>query len=159
MTHRTVHNPQQKYDMWNTLAGALFDSNLITARLVLALAEFFWALLLLLPGDTLERPVYSNFRLLLPELVWVFIFFITGVLQMIVVLKGHFNTRFARYLASWNAFLWVFMAASVSMSVYPPPATAGSEIALAFLATWICIRPLILLNMHNHAIRSNRLQF
>lgn len=46
---------------------ALFDSDLVASRLVIALAEWFWFALLLWPGDTMARPTYLVMSHVMPE--------------------------------------------------------------------------------------------
>ena len=52
------------------MSRALFDSDLIASRLALFLAEALWAIMLFWPGDTFDRPTYSEMAKLAPELVW-----------------------------------------------------------------------------------------
>ena len=50
------------------MSSALFDSDLIASRLALFLAEALWAIMLFWPGDTFDRPTYSEMAEVAPEL-------------------------------------------------------------------------------------------
>jgi hypothetical protein len=62
-----------------------------------------------------------------------------------------FHSRFARYFAGWNALLWCYTVVGMMISVYPPPAAIGGEIALSVLALWIFARPYALSAMLGRA--------
>lgn len=125
------------------MTTALFDSDLIATRLALALAELLWALMLAWPGDTFARPTYSLMRWIAPEAAWAIAFLLTSILQYVIVADGACRTRWARWFATWNALLWVTTIAAMLLSIYPPPAAIGGEVALMVSAVWIWARPLI----------------
>lgn len=137
------------------LSNALFESDLISIRLTLSLAELCWAIMLLMPGDTFDRPTYAIMRALGPEWVWTIIFALSAALQFTIVLTGNFKANWARTFAMWNAALWVFSVFSMLMSVYPPPAAIGGEIALMIAAVWIWVRPLIVEHGAMRCLRVN----
>jgi len=128
----------------NNLSKALWDSDLIASRISLALSEFFWAVMLLWPGDTFTRPTYALMHKAANEEVWGILFLASAVTQMSIVLMDDMHSRFARYFAGWNAALWTYVVTSMLISVQPPPAAIGGEIALALIAVWIWARPNIL---------------
>lgn len=128
----------------DSFSKAIFDSDLISTRLTLALAELLWCLMLLWPGDTFDRPTYTLMADAASEPVWAIIFGITAILQYSIVLKNAFNEDWARVFATWNAGLWLFVVGSMLLSVYPPPAAVGGEIALMVAAVWIWARPLLI---------------
>jgi hypothetical protein len=126
-----------------SMTDALFDSDLVASRLALALGEACWAIMLLWPGPTFGRPTYHIMSDVASENAWAAAFLLTSILQFTIVIQQDFDGKFARYFSAWNAFLWVFVVGSMLLSVYPPPAAIGGEIALAVSATWIWLRPLI----------------
>lgn len=126
------------------LSKALFDSDLVASRLALALAEMCWAAMLLWPGDTFDRPTYSMMGHVENEHTWAFAFFVTSVMQFSIVVQADYHGKFARYFAGWNAALWIFTVTSMLLSVHPPPAAIGGEIALMVTATWVWLRPFVL---------------
>ena len=131
------------------LSSALFDTDLISTRITLAMAEVLWALMLFWPGDTFVRPTYAIISGVMSETAWAFTFLISGILQIGIVLFNQYGRPWAQVFANWNAVLWVFVVGASLMSVYPPPAAIGGEIALACAAFWIWVRPLIIREVFN----------
>lgn len=125
----------------SAFSRALFDTDMVTSRILLAWAEFWWAGLLLWPGDTFGRPTYAIMAEVMPEECWGFVFLLTSVMQGAIISKQDFHSREARNFAAFNAALWAFCVLSMLKSVYPPPAAISGEIALATAAVWIWLRP------------------
>jgi len=130
--------------MIESLSKALFDTDLVATRLMLFVAEALWAVMLFWPGATFEREVYAVMREVTTESAWAFVFSVTATFQLTIIVTQDYDSRFARYFAAWNATLWVFSVSSMLVSVYPPPAAIGGEMALACAAVWIWLRPAIL---------------
>ena len=128
----------------NGVSKAIFDSDLIATRLGLFLAELLWAVMLFWPGDTFNRPTYSEMGKIAPEMFWAFAFLLSSILQVSIVIYEHFHEVWAKVFAAWNAVLWLAAINLMIAGVYPPPAAIGGEIALTVSAVWIAIRPFIL---------------
>lgn len=111
-----------------------------SARWLLATAETLWAITLFWPGDTFDRPTYSQMSLLLPELGWAALFGIMAACQWFILLSGRYHTRSAIAFAFWNQMLWWYVVVSMYVSVYPPPAAISGELALALGASWVYLR-------------------
>lgn len=126
------------------MCSALFDSDMIATRLTLSFAELTWAIMLLWPGDTFIRPTYTAMGHIAPEMVWAAIFLVTSLVQGGIVAIDACSSPWARCFATWNALLWATTIICMLISVYPPPAAIGGEIALMFSAVWIWVRPLII---------------
>lgn len=126
------------------MSRALWDTDLVGCRMMLAIAEILWGLMLLWPGDTFGRPTYANMANVMGENAWAIMFMLSGITQGTIVLLEDFSSRFARYFAAWNSVLWMFVVTAMLTAVYPPPAAIGGEIALMLVAVWIWIRPFIL---------------
>lgn len=133
-----------KKHLINPVANALFNSDLISTRIVLGIAELAWCLMLLWPGDTFARPTYSIMSILMPELCWAFVFGVSALLQFHIAVNQCWYEHWARVFATWNASLWILVVGSMILSVYPPPAAIGGEIALTLAAIWIWARPLLI---------------
>ena len=133
------------------MSRALFDSDLIATRLALFMAEALWAVMLFWPGDTFDRPTYSEMAKLAPELVWAAAFGISAVLQICIVIYQQCDRTWAHTFAACNAVLWCASVGLILVGVYPPPAAIGGEVALAVSALWIAIRPAILQKGERHA--------
>jgi len=127
-----------------SLSRALWDTNMVTSRLLLSMAEFLWGVLLLWPGDTFGRPTYHIMAQVMPEDCWGLVFLLTSIMQISIVIKEEFHSREARYFAFFNMALWVFVVLSMLASVYPPPAAVSGEIALSCAAFWIWFRPFLI---------------
>ena len=127
------------------MSRALFDSDLIATRLALFMAEALWAIMLFWPGDTFDRPTYSEMARLAPEMMWAAAFGISAVLQICVVIYQQCHKTWAHVFAVWNALLWWSSIGLMLVGVYPPPAAIGGEAALAVSALWIAVRPLYFL--------------
>ena len=127
-----------------SLSKAFFDSDLVHTRIILSLGEFLWAVMLLWPGDTFGRPTYDVMSRVMSEASWGFVFLVSSILQFSIVVYEQQNRDWAKVFANWNAVLWVFVVGASVVSVYPPPAAMGGEVALAFAAFWVWIRALIL---------------
>lgn len=130
---------------------ALWDSDLIANRVILAMSEFFWSIMLIWAGDTFNRPTYHYMAVIMPEFMWGIVFFISAILQTYIVVSGNLHTKCARYFALWNMSLWIYVVVSMLFSVYPPPAAIGGEIAVAISACWIWVRPHILIAGYKRA--------
>ena len=89
------------------LSCALFDSDLISTRLTLAMAEMLWCFMLLCPGDTFTRPTYDVMSNIAGETWWAAFFGISSILQFAVVLRNELQSNWARVFAMWNASLWI----------------------------------------------------
>lgn len=127
----------------NGVSDALFKSDFVATRLILAMAELIWALMLFWPGNTFSRPTYTVMGEIAPELCWAVLFLFTAGIQYYIVATKATQTKAAWYFSCWNALLWVTAVGSMLISVYPPPAAIGGEIALMFAAVWIWACPLI----------------
>ncbi len=125
------------------MRAALFDSPLVTSRLSLALGEMLWAIMLLWPGDTFERPTYTIMGQIAPEACWAVAFLFTAGVQYWIVAMELYDTRAAWLFSGWNTALWFTAIGCMLVSVYPPPAAIGGEVALAVSALWIFTRPIV----------------
>lgn len=127
-------------NLFTRLVSIFFYSDLHATRFTLSTAELIWAITLLWDGDTFGRPTYSQMSTVMPENAWGFIFLISGITQLSILIRGDFHSRFSTYFAGWNAALWLYVTISMYMSVFPPPAAISGEAALALAAGWIWIR-------------------
>lgn len=137
----------------DSLTKALWNTDLVSSRLVLGLAELFWFLLLIWPGETFGRPTYNGMARVMPEEAWALVFALSSFTQFTIVIRQDFHCWPARYFAAWNMVLWVYVVVSMLLSVYPPPAAISAEITLALASIWIWIRPFLLLKAYERADR------
>ena len=131
--------------LMHSATKALFDSDLVASRLIIALAEWFWFALLMWPGDTMSRPTYHVMSHVMAEHAWAFVFLLSAVAQTSIVMTQSYHSLFARMFSGFNAALWTFVVISMLLSVTPPPAAISGEIALALASIWIWLRPHIII--------------
>lgn len=134
-----------KETILDSLTHTLWNTNMVMTRLILGIAEFFWFLLLMWPGETFGRPTYAHMSHVMTEEAWALVFFFSSVTQVTIVIRRDFYNALARYFAAWNMVLWVYVVGSMLLSVYPPPAAISAEITLALASIWIWVRPYLLL--------------
>lgn len=127
-----------------SISKVMFDSDMTNTRLTLAFAEILWSIMLFWPGETFDRPTYLAMARIMSETSWGFVFLISAILQIRIVVLSQQNRDWAKVFANWNAVLWVTVVGSALFSVYPPPAAMAGEIALACAAVWIWLRPILL---------------
>lgn len=139
-----------------SFSRAIWDSDLIASRLTLCIAEFSWAIMLLWAGDTFSRPTYAVMARVASEELFSLVFLMSAIVQLSIVLMEDFKSHFARYFSAFNAALWFFVVVSMLLSVDPPPAAIGGEIALMVSAIWIWARPAFLLKGYESAIAAAR---
>ncbi len=130
-------------DRRKALKRVVWKSDLIASRITLAIGEFFWAIMLLWPGDTFSRPTYDHMSNIMPEELWGIVFLISSTIQVSIVLADKMNSAFAWYFAGWNFVFWGYTVWSMLASVYPPPAAIGGEMAMVLSAGWIWLRPIL----------------
>jgi hypothetical protein len=135
----------------HSISRLIWDSDLIGSRFVLALAEMLWAVMLLWPGDTFARPTYAMMATVMSEHAWAALFFISATTQATIIVQEDFHSKFARYFAGFNTCLWCFVVTSMLLSVYPPPAAIAGEIAIAASASWVWVRPYLLVEGYKRA--------
>lgn len=136
---------------WGAVSRALFDTDLTGIRCALAFSELLWAVLLIWPGPTFDRPTYHAMAHVMLEEAWALLFFASAVTQIMVVVQEDFHSTFARYFAAYNSVLWIFVVVSMMISVYPPPAAISAKITMAIFAAWIWVRPYILAEGYRRA--------
>lgn len=130
-------------DVWYAVSRLVWDTDLVASRFILAIAEFIWAIMLFLPGNTFPENKVPHLAYL-PEYVWGSIFLFSGLVQLGIVLYEHIRTNFARIFAMFNAFLWIYLVLSILIDSYPPIVGIAGEITLMLTAAWIWLRPYIL---------------
>jgi len=134
-----------KHKLLKELSHTLWDSDLLVSRITLAIAEFSWAVMLLWPGETFDRKIYSTMALFTTEEVWGFVFLASAVIQVYIVLSGSIHSKLSELFAGWNAVFWIAAMVSLLLSMkYPASATLSGNIAVSCVAVWIWIRPFIL---------------
>jgi hypothetical protein len=123
------------------------SSELLNIRLALFLAELFWGLSLISPGETFSSQGYDWLNFLMPEFCWGVLFLIVASIQLFILLCHSFHSFFSIVFAGFNAILWWFVVIGIFASVYTPPAGASGNVALAFAASWVFVRSGVVLSL------------
>ena len=130
---------------WSTLSKLTWDTDLTSSRFILAIAELIWALELFWPGNTLDLKYSSvNFVGIVPEILWALIFLSFGVIQLYIITYSIIHTKFSKFFAFADAFVWTYFVLSILIQTYPPVVAMASSITLVIVANWIWARPYIL---------------
>jgi uncharacterized membrane protein len=143
MRKTDIQHGVKKKDIWYSVTRLMWDTDLIYSRFTLALAEFIWALILLMPGNTFPTSEFPKLGFM-SENIWGIIFLISGVIQTMIILYEHMHNKFARRFAMINAIMWIYLVFAILIDTYPPVAGIAAEFALMIIAVWIWVRPYIL---------------
>ena len=135
------------------LSRALWDSDLVATRISLAIGELAWSIMLLWPGETFNRPTYTVMSQAMNEELWGLVLLLSGATQITIVMTDEYHHWFSRIFAAWNGMIWAFLVVSMMISVSPPPAAIGGEIAMACAALWVWLRPSMLQGMYDKVDR------
>ena len=118
----------------------LFRSDLEATRLMLAWGAIFWAIMLIWPGDTFDRPTYTLMGRYASESIWATAFMVQGLIMMHSLLCGHKSRITLVADAVLGCILWTVSCMCMLASVYPPPAAISAEICAAVASWWILVR-------------------
>lgn len=123
--------------VWVVLYG-----DTIVPRCILALIAALWSFMLFLPGDTFERPVYSNMLLIASETYWACAW---GTYSVVLVWRIFSASTARAWLAlivnSAGMLLYGTATACIIFSkVWPAPAATAGDIGLSLIAVWVLAR-------------------
>lgn len=123
------------------ILGLILYSDLHATRFTLGLAELIWAVSLFWPGDTFGRPTYTAMKhTMISEEIWGCIWLFSALTQWWILYTVRYHQSTSVLFACANSILWWYVTLGMYLSVYPPPAAIGGELALCVAATWIWIR-------------------
>lgn len=142
---------QKLFNLLHNIFGAILPSSrflrviatvdLTAVKLVLIPSSILWALLLLWPGLTFDRPTYSIMRELFNENIWGFLFGIHGWILAHFVYDTNTKWRTVYYLNNFlGCLLWSSSSLMMLFSVYPPPAAISGELVLSLASIWLFLR-------------------
>lgn len=116
-------------------------SDLHVTRFTLGLAELIWGVSLLMPGRTLDRPVYVAMgHLCSSEEAWGFLWLASSVVQFYIVGTGKYHTPWSVAFACFNSVLWWVVTLSMYLSIFPVPSYVSGDTALSVAATLVWVR-------------------
>lgn len=135
------------------LSKILFDMSLGPLRLALGVAEFIWALNLLLPLNAFQREEYAVMASLAPDYVWGLVFLLSSILQMTITMTNTSHLVRAKIFYFYNFLLWGFAVFSVFFAIHPPPVALSGDLVLVAAAGWSFIRPILVCLMVEKSIK------
>jgi hypothetical protein len=136
----------------SALSRTIFDTQLVSARMSLCLAEFLWFVFLIFPGNTFDRPIYALMKTVLTEDLWSLIFLVSAACHFYIIISENFYGIFARMFSLLNSLLWVSVVVLVLVASNGfAPASLAGDAALAIIAIWIWLQPKILFRGICHA--------
>lgn len=113
------------------------------ATIASVLSGYLWAIFLLFPEDTLDRPTYRHMREVLPDdEYWAALFIAVATLQL-----WRLYATTSRKAIKWEYLLkiiacsmWSFVGLACMFSLYPPPAAMSDTLVIAFGCWWDLLR-------------------
>lgn len=124
------------------------ETDLIALRFTVAIASLTWFAMLLWPGNTFDRPMFSIVEGAMSEIAWAMLFCIHGI----SVLFSLFSCSKQRILIFLDgilgSFLWSGMSIGMLSTMFfhsidsymSMPAASGPSIIIALATWWILIR-------------------
>lgn len=123
---------------------ALWDSDLIASRVVLAGAGLLRGLMMLWPREALTS-----------EHLWAMAFVFVAFFQIYILATERFYDPVSRLFAGFSASVWCISTCLMALSGNQSPAETSGNIMLSIAALWIFARPYVIVErMHAHAKRT-----
>lgn len=136
----------EKVTLKNKLNHLFNDSDLLAIRFMLATGSLLWGAMLLWPGDTFTRPMFSVVRQVMPEIFWAVLFLISGAAGMYSLFYGNVKRSLVWFDSLLGCFLWSSITIGMFMSAFTignnatPPAAIAPSVIMALASWWILIR-------------------
>jgi hypothetical protein len=116
-------------------------SDTTPTRFMLAIAASSWSLMLALPGDTFERPVYRYMALVGPEWAWAWLWGFHAAGMWWRTFSDKPRPIAALLINMLGVMLFTSSAISIFLSLtYPLPAAVAADVVFALAAFWVLIR-------------------
>ena len=129
-----------------TLAGrviwVVLYGDTIVPRCILALIAVLWSAMLFLPGDTFERPVYTNMALIAPETYWGSAWCVYAIVLTWRTFSASMHRKWLTLSINTVGLLLYGTAAAciVFSNVWPAPAATAGDIGLSLISVWVLMR-------------------
>ena len=132
----------------STLCHLAFDSNTEATRVVVAIGSLLWGIMLLMPGDTFSRPMFSVLNDTLSETNWGMLFLGHGIIATLSIVFSRCGRICFIFDGFAGCFLWSAITLGMLLSaVYHPttpefsfPAATSPSIAITLAAWWLLFR-------------------
>lgn len=141
-------NTCRKSSTVSTLCHLAFDSNTEATRVVVAIGSLLWGIMLLMPGDTFSRPMFSVLNGTLSENTWGMLFLGHGIISCLSIVFSRCGRICFIFDGVAGCFLWSavtigMLLSSVYNSTTPEfsfPAATSPSIAITLAAWWLLFR-------------------
>jgi len=113
------------------------------ATIASVLSGYLWAIFLLLPEETLNRPTYRHMADVLPnDDCWAALFVIVASLQLwrLYAVTTRKAIRWEYCLKIVACAIWSYVGLACMLSLYPPPAAMSDTLVIAFGCWWDLLR-------------------
>ena len=125
-----------------------FDSNTDATRVVVLIGSVLWGIMLLMPGDTFSRPMFSVLYSTAPEDVWGLMFLSHGIIAGFSIVFDRCGRMCFVFDGVAGCLLWSavtigMLLSSVYNTVTPEfsfPAATSPSIAITLAAWWLLFR-------------------
>lgn len=121
-------------------------SDLIATRFMLAIGALLWAVMLLIPNNTFDRPMFTIVKQVMPEEFWGILFLIQGMAALYALFGGTRRKILIFVDSVLGCFLWTSITAGMIFSTLTAnattsaPAAASSSIVLTLASCWVLAR-------------------
>lgn len=137
----------------------LIRDSLQPLRLLVALCSLTWAFSLFLPGEAFNEAPYTIMAAMFPEDLWGMFFLTIGIINWIVVCKGHPLPRTLIAISLSTCILWTVTISAIfysywvepTLNPFFPPTHMASDFWIAATSWWI-----LLMNIADYVEREHR---
>jgi len=137
-----------KHNAIRTMCHLAFDSNTEATRVVVAIGSLLWGIMLLMPGNTFDRPMFSVLHGTASENLWGMMFLLHGVVASISIVFSRCGRICFVFDGVTGCLLWTTVTIGMLLSsVYNPtmpefsfPAATSPAIAVTLAAWWLLFR-------------------
>lgn len=124
----------------------LNKSDLLATRFILSLSSFLWGSMLLIPGDTFDRPMFAVISKIMPEEIWGILFFAHAVAALCSLFIGMHKKVLLILDSILGCFLWTSITLGMLFSLLytdgfqTAPAATSPSIILTLVSWWLLAR-------------------
>ena len=140
--------PCQKHSSIEIACRLAFDSSTEAVRVTVAIGSLLWGIMLLMPGETYSRPMFSVLVTTAPEEIWGLLFLAHGVIAALAIVFSRCGRICFLFDGITGCLLWSavtigMLLSSVYNTITPEfsfPAATAPSIAITLAAWWLVFR-------------------
>lgn len=122
---------------YSRLYRIIWYSDLKFTQFFISQAALFFGVLLLMPQETLNRPVYELIHTVFTDVTLASLFLMHGCVSTYSLLQNTYNKFTFVFDGILGCFLWNMFIISILIGTYPPPLLPG-ELCLA-ITSWLLL--------------------